>query len=893
MNSVQTKLDEARAELLGIGLFNNRLINYKLLTARGVEVIDESPPDVYQILVQDGKTMSFLPKDKSEEDEYFLFEDEKIEVDPARYTDTKLQTNHSSTELQKRLLNTYYTARTALEEQGVTTLYLALGMLEWYESESSDISRHAPLILIPVTIDRKSVRAKIRISYTGEEIGTNLCLQEKLKSDFGIQFPNLPKADDLDQSNILKYYQDVSQKIGDFNRWSVDASAIALGFFSFAKFLMYRDLDPKNWPDNTLSEHPVLQSVLENGFQEPKPTVDDSVPNIDKYLKPNDTHHVLDADSSQTLAIHDVSQGRNLVIQGPPGTGKSQTITNLIAAAIAERKRVLFVAEKMAALDVVKGKLDRVGLGDACLELHSHKVNKKAVVDELKRILDTSEPRMTDLKQKLESLLNDRDRLNSYCEAVNMPIGESGITPYRAYGELLLVQRRLSGKKLPTLESEKFQHSASEFRKGLAITEEFQILLKRMGIPKNHPFWGSLCKIFLPIDREPLERAASEARETVMAIKNSSEQLAQHFKLPVPNTCEAVENLISTARHALDAPDLAGVAVKSTEWRTHRSDVELGLNAGERLSELHNAHDYILIPEAWRQNVLEIRQMLAAYGDKRWRIFSGKYRRARNELKGLCSQQLPKAQDAQLRIVDAVLEAQRELPYLEKIQESGQQLFSTHWQGRSSDWVQLQGIAKYLSALHESVADGKLPEALLAYLASNPNLETLRGLLATVEKHQNNYPHLLQTVVDKIRLDEKVRFGSDDGLKQLPFTEQAKIFKCWETESDSLQDMVSYNHEAEALRDNGFIEIVKVANVWQDAGECLLDILKHAWYSAKIETAMRERSVLAGFRSDAHQHIVERFKKLDHSSLDTIRQKWHTNIGNIYLDLSMKFLEVS
>ncbi|MDE0636782.1 MAG: DUF4011 domain-containing protein [Candidatus Poribacteria bacterium] len=105
MNSVKTKLDTARAELLDLGL-RNPLINYKLLKARGVEIVDESPPDIYQILVQDKKTMSFLPKDESAEDNFFLFEDEE-EYDSARYTDTKLQTSHTSTELQKRLLNTY------------------------------------------------------------------------------------------------------------------------------------------------------------------------------------------------------------------------------------------------------------------------------------------------------------------------------------------------------------------------------------------------------------------------------------------------------------------------------------------------------------------------------------------------------------------------------------------------------------------------------------------------------------------------------------------------------------------------------------------------------------------------------------------------------------------
>ena len=121
-------------------------------------------------------------------------------------------------------------------------------------------------------------------------------------------------------------------------------------------------------------------------------------------------------------------------------------------------------------------------------------MNKKAVVDELKRTLELGEPRTTVLEEEVRLLLNNRDRLNSYCQAVNTPIGESGITPYQAYGELLAVERCLSGVQLPTLDLHQFQHSFSEFRKGLAITEELQILLKRMGAPVNHPFWGSLCK---------------------------------------------------------------------------------------------------------------------------------------------------------------------------------------------------------------------------------------------------------------------------------------------------------------------------------------------------------------------------------------------------------------
>ena len=863
MDSIQTKLDAARAELLDQSL-RNPLINYRLLKARGVEIVDESPPDVYRILVQEGKAMSFLPKSEPEEDDDLqLFEDDEVAKDPTRHTDNKLQTDYSPTEFRRRLLNTYYTARTAIEEQGVTTLYLALGMLQWYESESSDILRHAPLILIPVEIDRASVRASFRVRYTEEDIGTNLSLQEKLKSEFGIQFPDLPDADDLEQSNIQSYYQTVDAAIDGLKRWSVDETAITLGFFSFAKFLMHRDLDTANWSGNTLSEHSVLQSVLTRGFQEPESAIPDDA-QIDGHLNPTETHHVVDADSSQALAIHDVSQGRNLVIQGPPGTGKSQTITNLIAEAISKGKRVLFVAEKMAALEVVKRNLDKVGLGDTCLELHSHKMNKKAVVDELKRILELDEPQTAALEEEVRLLLNNRDRLNRYCEAINTPIGESRITPYQAYGVLLAVERRLSGVELPTLDSHQFQHSASEFREGLEQTEKLRAHLKEMGIPANHPFWGSRCRVFLPTDRESLERAAVEARETVTALKDSSEQLAQHLKLTVPDTCEAVESLIRAARRALDAPNLVGVNVQSTEWQTHRNDLEVGLSAGERLSELHREHDSILIPEAWGQNVLEVRQMLAAYGSKWWSFLSTKYGRARNELTGLCTQPLPKTQEVQLRIVDAILEAQRELPHLEDIQELGQRLFGTHWQGESSNWSQLQEIVEYLSALHESIADSELPEALVAYLAANPDLETLQTLVSTVEEHQTSHPHFLQTVVEKIQLDATGR----DGLKACTFTEQERILECWEQESERLPDIVTYNHLVEALGDNGFAEIVKVANVWSEASQFLSDVLKRAWYTARVETAMRERSILASFASGVHQNIVERFKELDRLSLE-------------------------
>ena len=107
------------------------------------------------------------------------------------------------------------------------------------------------------------------------------------------------------------------------------------------------------WPeDSSPTGHPVVGALLGEGFQEPASQISDDE-NLDQFPSPREVHHVVDADSSQVMALLDVNQGRNLVVQGPPGTGKSQTITNMIAEALGAGRTGLFVSEKMAALEVV------------------------------------------------------------------------------------------------------------------------------------------------------------------------------------------------------------------------------------------------------------------------------------------------------------------------------------------------------------------------------------------------------------------------------------------------------------------------------------------------------------------------------------------------------------
>ena len=444
--SVDTQLNQARAELLDLTL-RNALLNFRPSKTRGVAIVDEIPRDVFRILVRNGRAMSFRPggvagpsvaNADDREQESLLSELEReltaLGAPADRHTDSVLQTPYDKPHLDTRLRNTFREAHTWIEEQGLNILYLSLGMLEWYEADTSTDRRLAPLILMPAELSRTDARARFMVRFAEEEIAANLSLAAKLKQDFGIRLPTIADADDLD---VDAYLAQIGDAIADQDRWSVDLDAIHLGFFSFTKLLIYEDLDPESWPDSDApSDHPVVRSLLgPEGFREPESTIADD-DHLDDHLDVSDTHQVLDSDSSQTLAAIDVKTGRNLVIQGPPGTGKSQTITNLIAEAIADDKRVLFVAEKMAALDVVKRRLDHIQIGDACLELHSHKANKRAVLDELNRTLGLGRPTLSDPAEDRALLTANRQRLNDYTRAVNTPMGRSGISPHDIVGRL-------------------------------------------------------------------------------------------------------------------------------------------------------------------------------------------------------------------------------------------------------------------------------------------------------------------------------------------------------------------------------------------------------------------------------------------------------------------------
>ncbi len=365
-------------------------------------------------------------------------------ADDDRHQDNDVQTVLFESALTTNLKKLTKEAKSSIEETGNNILFLSLGFLEWTDKIGGG-TRLAPLYMIPVFIDRfKATGGIIRyqIKFTGEDIIPNLTLREKLSHNFEVELPSITDSSDEDKLYTPEeYFNEVEAllalKTGDASMagWKVRRFG-TLATLNLGRLLMYRDLDPVGWPEGeaNLVNHEFIRKFFSD--VETTASSSSSVSREDYVLDEVPALHekfpmIEDADSSQMSAIIDILKGQSMVIEGPPGTGKSQTITNLISAAISQGKSVLFVAEKQAALDVVKNKMDIAGLGEFCLDLHSDKAQKRMVLDSFnERIQLESKHGYSDrdYEVQVQRFERSREQLQSYCLMVNQPWKETGFT---------------------------------------------------------------------------------------------------------------------------------------------------------------------------------------------------------------------------------------------------------------------------------------------------------------------------------------------------------------------------------------------------------------------------------------------------------------------------------
>ena len=851
-------VETARRDLLDLGL-RNPLLNYRTLRAKGLEVVDEDPAEVFKILVQDEKRMTFLPAAAiplvAKGDPALGQPD----VDPNRHFDLHLQTEYTSPQLQSRLLATYYAARMSMEEQGVNTLYLALGMLRWTEREGTQKVCRAPLILVPVELERSDARDRVHLKYTGEEIGSNISLAEKLKVEFGYKsFPDLPDSDDL---NVATYLEKVQRLIKREVGWSVETDAIALGFFSFATFLMYRDLDPSTWTDaQGLLGHEVLQKLLgSSGFERGESKYGDTGP-LDQDLRGRPPVQVMDADSTQTVAILDALDGKNIVIQGPPGTGKSQTIVNLIAAAVATGKRVLFVSEKMAALDVVKRRLDKIGLGGPCLELHSNRSNKKSVLDELKRTVFRGAPSASASVGVVDRLAMLRERLNAYCSAVNSPIGNSGETPCSAYGKLLKANRALGEVEIPPLALNGANWSAVEIAALRELVSKLEQRLTRCGVPSKHPYWGSGLTVMLPTDADDIVRWTKTVEQHLGDLDVAGRSLAAVCHTTAPTNVAETERMAETAAFAASAPDLRGVDPTNPAWFTHETDLPRVLQAGKANTKIRQQYSSLLRPQAWDREAVELRREVDRLGSKWWRFLSGRWKQLRREVEAMCIGTGPRDRSGMLHLLDAIIEAGTSAGVIESADNWMGVLYGPIWRRASSDWELLERQASWSLEAQKRVAAG----ALAAWCLDATVLAVDRARLLKVAGEVREAIAAFNGAVNGWMAALKFAFPKD--VEPFRVQSLAGLRERWKTQlaaADQIQALVGFNQIAAECRKSGLTTVADLATTWPFAATHLVALFDRCSLSGVLGHAFQERPALATFNADDHNQAVEDFRRLD------------------------------
>jgi len=426
-----SKIESYRKRLLDLSR-RNTLINFKF-PKTCIRIVDENPQTIFTQLYNDQRMMLDYRKEdkqllmtdqtKPQEDSRFEWYAEESGLQ-RRHKDDKLQTELSPSNLEKCCENLFLKARLASEETGLNLLYLAIGFLEW--TNSSNETNVSPLILFPTYLSKgdfegKSQTFRYGVEYRGDDIEPNVSLQSKLMEEFHIQIPDFDE-----DSNPEAYTKAVEELVKDHPGWRVRRE-MCLGFFSFAKIVMYKEMDDDVW-DGKLSTHPLIEKILGGKTNSDDATDGGSVElstiyNIDTDSGATQLPVVLDADSSQHSAIVDViSKKKDLVVHGPPGTGKSQTIANIIAAGLAMGRKILFVAEKRAALDVVQRRLKAINLGSFVLELHSQKSSKGDFIEDLKSRMDGKYSPVTD-KQFKENYKSTKDEMLSYSTLLQTQIG--------------------------------------------------------------------------------------------------------------------------------------------------------------------------------------------------------------------------------------------------------------------------------------------------------------------------------------------------------------------------------------------------------------------------------------------------------------------------------------
>ncbi|QKJ22307.1 DUF4011 domain-containing protein [Poseidonibacter lekithochrous] len=906
MSEVQKLLTESRKKLLDLTL-RNSLLNYNLKRKNRIIIVDELPNILYKHLLN-GKKLKIdsVPYPEIEEeaessdiDETSGFINAKthaknlgISIDieapeieesssniENRHIDNAIQTLHYPDTLEGMLRKRRTDANTAIQETGSNLLYLAIGFLKWKQSVNSEKELYSPLLLIPIQIERGSPNRETgvysyKIEYTGEDLFSNISLQYKIKNEFGIEIPA------FDEDYTPEDYFNKINSICENRPELIGVSRIfALDFFHFSKLLMYLDLDASNWPENRRIEDNKILGELSGNI------VNDSSELSLEEVPSQETEKmglVMDADGSQRDAIAQVLKGHNLIIEGPPGTGKSQTIANLIAVALSEGKSVLFVAEKLVALEVVKKRLDSVGLGHFILELHSHKSNKSNFYTSLKdRVeLEVSIPPER-LKQNINELEIIKSNVSNYLEVLHTPQKVIEKSAYVIFGE---VQNRVKEKFLELSPSEELLKLDNEtFEKVSIELSALENYIKEDSNILQSPWNGLITNNAVSLDSGKIIELFKEYQKCLKDLANAftDEQIRI---LPKNKDILETLNKLEDKRLLTDFPSHGELNVISSltldQLEKLFEDIETCIKEYKSFKGL----DFETI-----DNINEIKELskeLRGFKDIGFfgKIFNGEYKSLRRKFNQIYIQTHKNDPQIMIEILDENKSSLEDyIQNIKNLMNDGVNSLLNNLKVEALNADLLKNLPKIYDDLEELLKfketyiwrkelldvgfENEMIEPFLSEKASEYSV-SLRRLITNTKPFINKLNNIKNEINHFGFIKENIFF-----LNQKEFDKQDKILENKLKHSAELEMWIDVSRLLNTLEKYHFSSIIEYARKMKIEND-IKNLSLYAYYREWAYYVLRSNDLLSKFNSKIYETYLKRFRDID-SKIGSLYAKEH------------------
>lgn len=764
----------------------------------------------------------------------------------------------SENDLGKALTHLYRSSRTSIEENGANTLYLALGLLKWYETPSSERPRYAPILLLPVEIVRKSAAKGYVIRSREEETMMNITLLEMLRQNFGITVPGLdPLPVDDSGVNVKLIYSIIRNCIKNQRKWDVEEQAI-LGIFSFNKFIMWNDIH--NNADK-LSRNKIVSSLINGKIEWEAATEEMDAADMDRQLSPTDIVLPIIADSSQLEAIYEAVHDKTFILHGPPGTGKSQTITNIIANALYKGKRVLFVAEKMAALSVVQNRLAAIGLAPFCLEIHSNKTKKSAVISQLKEtteIIRQIPPE--EFKKEAERLLNLRAELNGYIEALHKeyPFGLSlydAITRHQSLADA----ESCFDIPLPSLDT----LNRDIFIQWEDAIESLVRTANACGHPFEHPLTGITISEYSAAVKDETTRLLNDYIELLTAIQQKSAAFSIIQKdTDIHPTRKDFRTIADICRKLLDIPELTPALLTLPLLNDTLEEYRGVIVHGRKRDEQRKG-----IVAGFTEELLQInaKAMLAEWNRVSAQWFLPRYFGQKKIRKAINIHALkPIEPEAIKPLLHWIIQYQAEVKAVQKYAGQLPVLFGRF--GKNEDWATIEQIIDDMTSLHSLLLSYAKDIAGVSQIKQSLSMQLTEGVQAFRNLHAHTFNDLYQLSDSLANIERQLSVTLGLSAEVL-YTDSADWINCartkaciWKENLDKLKDWYQW---LQAYRTLDGLGLGFVATQYKEKNiptDRLTDCFHKSFYQAAIQYIIAKEPTLELFNGKIFNDIIAKYK---------------------------------